>query len=174
MARQMEYRRVGFGVADGNIVGVVINYNDTAEFSRFRERINRGAFANSLDDVILNIQHNRERPIARSPDTLTLTDSNDALTIRADLTGTKDGEAALSMVQKGLLRGLSVEMQVIKEHWDSKSKLRTIHRAQLMGIGLVDRPAYSQSEVERAEQRFFEHMTAQHNLRKNWKPQFYA
>ena len=170
----MEYRRVGFGVADGNIVGVVINYKDTAKFDRFSERINPTAFADSLDDVILNVQHNRERPIARSPDTLTLTNTADALTLRADLTGTKDGEDALRMVQKGLLRGLSVEMQVIKEHWDSKAKLRTINRAALMGIGLVDRPAYSQSEIERAEQRFFEHMTAQSNLRKNWKPQFYA
>ena len=53
------------------------------------------------------------------------------------------------MVRAGLLRGLSVEMRIDEETWEdgSPAPSRTIHRALLYGIGLVDKPAYPDSKV---------------------------
>ena len=133
---------------DSRIVGTAVRYGDRARILDFEEEILKGAF--KYDDVILNIQHNRNRPIARTNGSgLELRDGDTALEIEATLPPTPNGEEAMAMVKAGLLRGLSVEMEVLDELWNATggSHLRTIRSARLHGIGLVDRPAYPDAAV---------------------------
>ena len=138
--------------ADGerSIIGVVARYGAAADLRRFKETIAPGAF--EFDDVILNRQHDRNLPLARTGGSgLTLEDTPDALTMRAEIPPTRIGTDALEAVKAGLLRGASVEMEVRDACWDYDQgpiPVREIRSAKLHAIGLVDRPAYPASVVE--------------------------
>lgn len=133
---------------DRGIAGVVARYGATADLRAFRESIAPGALA--FDDVVLNLQHDRAKPLARTGAGLTLEDGPEALTMRATIAPTTIGKDALEAVKAGLFRGLSVEMEVRKDEWqDGPDGLtRTIRAADLLGIGVVDRPAYPSSTIE--------------------------
>ena len=125
--------------------GVVMPYGNEARLPWGREVFEPGAFG-ALGDIVLNVQHDRNRTIARSNGGgLVLEDSAEALTMRATLPATRDGDDALLNVRARILRGLSVEMEVSGERMEGD--LRIVTRAALHGIGLVDRPAYSAAEV---------------------------
>ena len=129
------------------ISGTAITYGSEAQILGFRERFESGAFGDvSALDVILNRQHDRARPLARTGGGgLELRDSVERLTIAADLPETRDADDALALVEAGILRGLSLEFVAIRETW--QGNLRTISRATLRAVGIVDRPAYSDSAV---------------------------
>ena len=104
-------------------------------------------------DVILNRQHDRRVPLARSNGGgLSLEDSPESLTMAATLPETPEAASTLELVRTGVLRGLSVEFRAIRETFENG--VRVIHEALLTGLGVVDRPAYQSSVVEaRAEVR---------------------
>ena len=119
-----------------------------------RERFVAGAFGDVAGiDTILNFQHNRQRPLARTGGGgLVLTDSPEALRIEATLPQTRENDDVLTLVRTKVLRGFSVEFNARKE--TQNGNMREIQSAQLVDIGVVDRPAYPQSEVQaRAEVR---------------------
>ena len=143
--RERRFAAVELRADSRELNGVVMPYGSTATLPWGRELFEPGAFG-TLDDVILNVQHDRARPLARTGGGgLTLTDSPEALTMRAMLPETRDGNDALVNVRGRILRGLSVEMEVSGERMEGD--LRIVSRATLYGIGLVDRPAYSAAEV---------------------------
>ena len=51
------------------------------------------------------------------------------------------------MVKDGLLQGMSIEFGGVEASW--AGDLRTVTRAVLTGVGVVDRPAYEGSQLER-------------------------
>ena len=124
--------------------GTVVTYGEIAFGDYGPERFEPGSL--EYGDCILNIQHKRDRPIARTPDTLRLTDTETSLTLRADLPETREGTDALTMVRNRILQGLSVEFRAIQERLEAG--VRVITRARLTGIGLVDSPSYEGSRVE--------------------------
>ena len=77
---------------------------------------------------------------------LSLRDSSTQLSLRASLPRTSTADDALELVRQRGLRGLSVEMHISSERHEGG--LRVIEKAALTGFGLVDSPAYPQSEVE--------------------------
>ena len=99
------------------------------------ERFEPGAFA-PLGDVSLNLQHDPAIVLATTGDRLALTDTTAALEVRAEL---RPG-AALTLLRRGSLSGLSVEFRCLSERRDGG--MRVIERATLEGIGLVDTPSY--------------------------------
>ena len=126
--------------------GTVMKYGDVAAVAGRRERFTPGAFA-PVGDVILNKQHERVSPLARTEGGgLELIDGETELRMRAALPETREATDALELVRKRVLRGLSVEFRAIEEHVEAG--VRVITRAILSGIGLVDRPAYPQSLAE--------------------------
>lgn len=153
-ADQVIEQRAVFGLevrADGDdrlLSGTVVRYGQQADLRAFRESIVAGAFV--FDDVTLNIQHDRGRPVARTGAGLRLTDGPDDLRMEARLPETRNATDALEAVRAGLIRGLSVEMEVREQDWEDRpdGAHRIIRSANLLGIGLVDRPAYAGSEVE--------------------------
>ena len=129
--------------------GVVVRYGEPSLIDgRFYESVRAGAFGDvSKLDLVLNLQHERPRPLARTGGGgLTLRDTQEALTLEAILPTTQDANDALKLVRGNILRGLSVEMRRIQDSWTGDQ--RTIHSAMLGGVGLVDSPAYASSLVE--------------------------
>ena len=137
--------------------GVAILYRAEAKILSFRERFEPGAFGNVGGlDVILNRQHRRDAPLARTGGGgLDLTDSAESLRISADLAETRDANDVLKLVEAKILRGLSLEFRAIKETWTGD--LRTISKATLSGIGVVDSAAYSDSTVSLATRNKLAH-----------------
>lgn len=106
-----------------------------------------GSFGNvEQADILLNVQHDRSRVLARAPGTMRLIDSNSVLTLTAKPPDTAEARDAKLMVRAGVLQGLSIEFNAKEQ--EQRNGVRVISRAELVGVGLVDRPAYPESTVE--------------------------
>lgn len=141
----MEYRWAEFRRKGRTIAGVAMPYGDVATLPFGRETVLPGAF--DYEDVILDVMHDRRKPLARFPGAgLTILDDAVSLRISADIPDTRDGNDALTLVDRGILRGLSVEFAALRERQDGD--LRVIESAHLAAIGLADRPAYTGTTVE--------------------------
>ena len=148
MAEELEYRYSAVEIEGRELKGVVMKYGEISPAhlnpTGHPEKFLPGSF--DFGDVILNVQHDRGRPIARTPDTLFLVDSPESLTLRADVPETREGTDTLLLVKQRILRGLSVEFRAVKQRYEAG--VRVIEKAVLSGIGLVDKAAYSGSTVE--------------------------
>ena len=133
--------------------GIAISYSDTARIGSRAERFLPGALGADVGglDVLLNVQHDRGRVLARTGGGgLTLNDTPESLEIRAELPETAEANDTLALIGAGILRGLSLEFQALRERMEGPT--RVIQSARLIAIGVVDRPAYQQSVVSaRAE-----------------------
>ena len=155
--RYAEVRAEGSGLS-----GVVLRYSDEYRIRgnamELVERIEPGAFGQVEGaDVVLNFQHDRAQPLARTNGGgMTLTDSKEQLSMRAEVSGDPDFERVLTKVRNRVMRGLSVEFTVDKGgeivRQVGNRVLRTVKAATLRAIGVVDSPAYPESTVE-ARQR---------------------
>ena len=145
----VEYRYAEFDDSDGRtLLGTVVRYGDISTATPVgAEQFESGAFGDvSGLDTILNMQHDRKRPLARTGGGgLVLTDSDERLRIEATLPETRDGDDALELVEKGVLRGFSTEF--ISRQESDRNGVRSIRQAALPAIGLVDRPAYEGSII---------------------------
>ena len=125
-----------------------------------REMIAARAFADRLDrgeDVHFLSGHDFNKPLAsRSAGSLSLTETDDALTIEATISADM-GQVSyvrdfLSAHSAGLVRGLSPGFRVrpggetVEERGDAI--LRTIRAADLIEISAVTKPAYPQAQIE--------------------------
>lgn len=122
-----------------------------------REVIAPRAFADRIEageEIHLLSGHDYNRPLAsRSAGTLTLTDSDDALTIEATIAdGTTWARDFLAAHAGGLIRGLSPGFRVDPngERIERRGAgvLRTISRAALFELSTVTRPAYPSAQIE--------------------------
>lgn len=145
MSTELERRFVEFRVEDEGrtLTGPVLVYGDEARFGDWREQFAPRSLR--YDDVIVNLQHDRNRPIARTGAGLSLTDGPDALRARIALPDTAYAREARELVNARLLRGFSIEFRAIRDTWEGQS--RTVHEAELSGLALVDRPAYPESVI---------------------------
>ena len=136
----IEYREGSDGV--GVVEGIAIRYGDVSD--AYRERVESGAFGDVSElDIIANLQHQRTQPLARSGAGLTLTDTAENLTARIDLPDTTVGRDAKVLLQAGVLRGLSIEFW--PDRYRMESDLMVVETAKLVGLALVDKPAYPDS-----------------------------
>ena len=145
----VEYRfsELRADVAERKLSGVVVRYGDVARIAGvFNETVEAGAFR--FDDVLLNFQHQRHIPLARSGPHLRIEDDGSKLQLIATLANTRAADDALALVESGVLRGLSAEFVVRQDEWTNGGQDRTIKRADLYAVGLVDKPAYPQSTLD--------------------------
>ena len=152
--RFAELRQTG----ERSVSGTVVRYDDVASIAgTFHERIMPGAF--TAQDTILNLQHDRAKPLARMGEggSLQFVASPGKLEVRAEIVNTPTGNDALALIEARILRGFSVEMTVKRDRWQRAGELplRTIESALLRGVALVDRPAYPKSSVNRAQEISF-------------------
>ena len=147
--RFFEFRQV-----EGRVLeGVAITYRAVARLPFGRERFLPGAFGDAARlDVVLNVQHDRRRPIARTGGGgLRLVDSEQSLSIHADLPESRDADDVLSLVRSKVLRGLSIEFLPVTE--GLVDGIREIARARLSAVAVVDRPAYTGSQVSARQEQ---------------------
>ena len=148
---ETEYRFSEFRREGRTLSGKGIVYGDVARVGAVSERFLPGAFGDvSKLDVILNAGHDRSRPLARSGGGLTLTDSATALDVVAELPETREASDTLALVEARVLRGFSIEFVPVQERMEAAT--RVLVSARLVGIAVVDRPAYRSSTISaRAE-----------------------
>ena len=137
---------------DHGLSGTAVSYTDTATIPSIgKERFLPGAFGpvESLD-VILNRQHVRNSPLARTGGGgLVLTDGPEELRFEATMPDTEAARDTLTLVRQKVLRGASIEFRAVKERM--QDGVRLIERALLKGISIVDSAAYPQSVIEARE-----------------------
>ena len=163
-APTVERRFVEFRAEGDTLSGTVIRYGDTATFGRWREQFQAGSIRPR--DVVVNLHHDRAQPVAREGAGLQLTDGPDELRATVTLPDTRLAREARELVDAGILRGFSMEFRVRDggESWEGNQ--RTIRAADLVGLALVDKPAYSASVIAR-------HMDEQAPPERR-KPRFYV
>ena len=138
-------------VVDGRTLrGRAIRYGDEATiatgFGTRRETFARGAFGDvGKLDTTLDLQHAPERRIARTGGGgLVLTQDGDDVLLAATLPETRDADDTIALVRAGVLRGFSIEFSAETDEW--AGDLRTVTRAGLPSIGVVDRPAFASAQ----------------------------
>ena len=141
---------------DMQLSGRAIRYGDIATLPFGKEVIDRGAFGNLENaDLILNRQHDRGKPLARTGGGgLVIEDSPTELQLQADLPDTPTGREAMTLVRSGVLRGFSIEFRAIREY--VRNQILHVGEAALVGIALVDKPAYPESQVFRHASLYME------------------
>ncbi len=150
---QVQKRFVRFDyVEERKLTGTVITYGDIGKlYDGYRERFESGAFGDvSKLDVVLNMQHDHRTPLCRTRGGgLTLIDDPDAMRLNAELPDTQAGRDAMELVRTKVLRGFSIEFmpKEYREEKDSSGTITIIEKADLVGIGLVDKPVYKASKV---------------------------
>ena len=133
-----------FEKTDDGLSGTVIRYGDEAERHGAVHIVEPGALRYS--DVIVNLQHDRTKPVARQgTDFLQLSDSDTQFDLSLTYPPTPYGNEARALVNAGLLSGLSMEIDISKDRWEGNR--RYIEKADLWGVGIVDRPAFPQSRL---------------------------
>ena len=134
---------------DDSFSGTIIRYDDEARVQGRSERFAPGSVL--FDDVILNLMHDRGQPVARTgTEFLAILDSPTELRLRGKYPPTDYGRRARELVTAGVLRGLSAEFVAERERIGEGNHARLITRARLYGVGLVDRPAYPMSVIDRS------------------------
>ena len=128
-----------FRVSGRTLSGTILRYGDIAP--GHRERFMPGSLA-PIPDVPLNIQHDRAL-VVLAPGDFVLTDTDRELQIRAELPASS---AAIQLVRRGALRGFSLEFNAREER--AENGIRVIERGELVGVSLVDSPAYPASKAE--------------------------
>ena len=127
------------------LTGTVVTYGELAP--DFREIVRAGAFGNLPGDMPVNVQHDPRLPAS---DRATLTDSPNALTLRAELLPPLPGRpmgGAEWLTRQGALTGLSMEFNTLESTSDDDGNT-VVLRAELVGLGLVDSPAYPSSRIQ--------------------------
>jgi len=135
-----------------------------------KERFKPRAFSYRVElpteEIHLLVGHDYDRPLASKLNkTLTLTDSDDALSFEAeigpDVADTSYGKDILALIQSGLVVGLSPGFRIPPERAVKEAEsveeedpaeglaiIRTINEALLYELSIVTRPAYKESQVE--------------------------
>ena len=130
--------------AGRTLTGPALRYGDIS--AGHAERFEAGAFDLDGTTRYLDIEHDRTRMLAWTGAGLELSDTPDALEVRATLPETPLHNAALRMVRDGKLNGFSIEFHAKAERRDSG--IRVVEKADLVGVGLVGAPSYPASTVE--------------------------
>ena len=138
-------------VADNVVTGTLVTYGEHAKIGTFMETFTPGSLR--YEDVIANLQHNRQAPLARMGAGLELRNSDTEIVASIVLPDTTHGRDAIELVRTKVLKGFSMEFRAVREKWSGN--LRTISDAVLHGLALVDRPAYAGSTIEEIRQSGF-------------------
>ena len=147
---KVERRFIEFRAGENGLSGTVLRYGDRAKFGRFTERFEAGALRFD-GDIVANLMHDRAKPVARIGAGLTLAESGGAIEARIDWPDTVYAREAKELVEARILRGLSIEFLAEKERMDGTERI--VSQARMTGLGIVDRPAYPDSQIA---QRFEE------------------
>ena len=128
----------------GRLTGTLLRYSTPANDRP--ELFTPGALHWPDAGIIINQQHDRQKPIVRAIPF----ESDGAVMVDVPLPNTTAGRDAAENVRQGILTGLSVEFRAEQE--GRRGPLRCISRALLGAAALVDTASYKGSTVEVREE----------------------
>mgnify|MGYP003135495351 CR=1 FL=1 len=136
------------------IVGYASVFNSLSEnLGGFREKIQRGAFAQSLEDgdeVHALFNHDSNKILGRrGSGTLKLWEDDHGLRVEIDPPNTTDGNDVVELLRRGDLVSMSFGFYNVKDSWETRDgeDLRIINQAKLFDVSVVTNPAYQATEV---------------------------
>ena len=152
---RIERRAFEFRASEsGAVEGVLIPYGTASRIGGvFDEIFEPGSVR--FDRPIVNVQHDRSRPLARLGHGLILTDSSESLRARIELPDTVDGRDVRTLIQTGVLSGLSAEFRAVREEWPAPDR-RVIQEARLTGLAVVDDPGHETALIAEVRARLDE------------------
>ena len=130
----------------GLLEGVLLTYETRA--TDRPELFKRGALYWADDGLVLNESHDTKQVISRFMPQL----DGDQVRVSLPLPDTQRGRDAATLIRNGTMKGLSVEFRAESEKY--VGGVREIHRAFLVGAGLVTSASYKSSTVEVRGQKF--------------------
>ena len=118
----------------------------------FRERIQRGAFKNSIgtDDVRALWNHNPDWVLGRNKaGTLRMREDDRGLAVEINPPDTQWARDLLTSIRRGDVNQMSFGFQVIEEEWSTENgeSIRTLKKVRLFDVSVVTYPAYPQTDV---------------------------
>ena len=138
-------RKIELREEAGKISGVLMKYGDVAP--TYQERFEVGSLGDvAALDVVVNLQHSPEKLIARSHGGgLELSEIDGEIRFTLSPVNTQTGQETRELIKAGIIRGASVEFHSAESRMENG--IRVISRAELVGFGLVTRPAYKETSV---------------------------
>lgn len=129
---------------------------DLGMFVPLREKIQRGAFADSVanGDVRAFWNHNHDIVLGRNKNqSLRLHEDSKGLAFDLTLADTQAGRDAFTLIQRGDVSSMSFGFRVRKDSWDRPKDvnapvIRTLLDVELLEVSPVAFPAYPQTEVQ--------------------------
>lgn len=139
----------------GTIAGyaAVFDQPSVMIWGMFRERIQKGAFAASLnDDVRALWNHNADFPIGRVKNgSLRLSEDDTGLAFEIDPPKTQMATDFAETIRQGYVDAMSFGFSVLDETWDEDEDgqaIRTLLKVKLYEVSPVTFPAYPQTSAE--------------------------
>ena len=125
---------------------------------RFFEQVERGAFADSLKDKnqYAFYSHDVTKRIACVEDgSLILEEDSIGLKYKIIIPNTRTGKVVMREMDKGALNKVSIGFAYTSDAWTVKDKrnYRTVLKAELREISLVNNPAYEHTSVLNGDRR---------------------
>ena len=124
----------------GRLSGTLLRYNEVAKDRK--EVFARGALTWPKDGILINWQHDRQKPLLRAVPFI----DGDAVKIDAPIPNTALGRDTVVNIRSGVFGGMSIEFHSKSE--GRRGNLREIRSAFLGAAALVDTGAYSGAKVE--------------------------
>lgn len=142
------------------VYGRPITYDTYSDFGSFVETIERGSATKSIEDsdVYVVFNHNMNDPLARTKNgTLTLTEDEEGVLMRADLSSSNRSKEVYQQIKSGLIDKMSFAFTVDKDadvRWEQRDiegqnkRVRIIKNFQrLYEVSPVLFPAYESTEL---------------------------
>ena len=135
------------------IVGRAAVFGSLSEdLGGFRERFDRGAFADSLarDDIRALVDHRSELVLGRNrAGTLVLDEDDECLHVRIAPPATSYARDLIASIERGDISGMSIGFRAVTDGWNVEDgqPVRTIREAMLFDVSVVAFPAYPQTEA---------------------------
>jgi len=155
MRNGLQIRQVADVRRDGpcKLAGLAAIYDREANIGGTRERIARGAFADTIRgdaEVLAFVDHDAGKLLGRrSVGTLRLADSNEGLAFEIDIPETTLGRDVLALAERGDLGGMSFGFTIPKGGERRDGNVRVLMQINLKEISVVSSwPAYQGTRVE--------------------------
>ena len=140
------------------IVGYPVVFNSLSnDLGGFVEKVQRGAFAQSLndnDEVHALFNHDSDKVLGRrGSGTLKLWEDDYGLRMELDPPNTTLGNDVVELLKRGDLVSMSFGFYDVDDSWEVRdgANVRTINSARLFDVSIVVNPAYSSASVQLAQ-----------------------
>src|ERR1700730_4284811 len=153
-AADLEMRlRVGVD-GPGRLIGHAAIFDAVDDLGRYRERVARSAFADSIrnDDIRALFNHDPNFILGRSKvGTLKLSEDTEGLRVEIDLPATSAARDLVESIRRGDISQMSFGFTALDDSWEKDSAgvmVRTLRKVRLYDVSPVTFPAYPQTDIK--------------------------